>query len=255
LFMDFIKMSLWSNKCDLSLSAGNSTTLASIRESVEKLQKFVLVDNTLEVYEYLEGLKGEKEVVIDIILDNSGMELFTDVVLADFLLTSKLCARVNFHPKLMPWFVSDVTIDDFDKMFEKLASWGDEGVDECCRRWRHNMRCGKFTVVTDTLDFYTMGIPYSEMINTRPQLYKKLQQSDLLIFKGDLNYRKLVGDLNWPATTPFKDGLQGFNPTKLVALRTLKADVVVGLDDGVENEMPDSDWMITGKYAVVQALL
>lgn len=84
-------------------------------------------------------------------------------------------------------------------------------------------------------------------------LYNSLEESKLLIFKGDLNYRKLVGDMNWVHTEKFEVALRGFNPAPLVTLRTIKADVVVGLKPGQAEEVMklDKDWLTTGKYAVV----
>uniref|UniRef100_A0A1I7XV13 Sugar phosphate phosphatase n=1 Tax=Heterorhabditis bacteriophora TaxID=37862 RepID=A0A1I7XV13_HETBA len=44
-----------------------------------------------------------------------------------------------------------------------------------------------------------------------PDLYKDLSASSFIIFSGDLNYRKLVGDREWPYQTAFKlDGSQLF---------------------------------------------
>lgn len=87
-----------------------------------------------------------------------------------------------------------------------------------------------------------------------PDLYGALSSSDLALFKGDLNYRKLVGDLNWAPTTPFADALGDFRPTRVAALRTLKADVVSGLAEGVAEELDaaGADWMTSGRYAVIQ---
>jgi hypothetical protein len=93
-----------------------------------------------------------------------------------------------------------------------------------------------------------------------PDLYNELaSHSRLLIFKGDLNYRKLVGDRMWPHDTPFGVALGGFAPAPFVALRTLKAEVVVGLSsktiDRIREQFgDDTQWMVSGEYAVVQCL-
>lgn len=98
---------------------------------------------------------------------------------------------------------------------------------------------------------------FNEMIDKDPELYKKLSENALIIFKGDLNYRKLVGDIYWDFTTPFKTALRGFLPTNLVSLRTIKADTIAGLQPGQAEsvEKVDSDWLITGKYALIEFVL
>nr|KAG5700903.1 hypothetical protein BaRGS_012310 [Batillaria attramentaria] len=68
-------------------------------------------------------------------------------------------------------------------------------------------------------------------------LYQDLGQADLLFFKGDLNYRKLVGDRNWDPATPFCVSLRGFHPAPLCSLRALKADTVAGLKPGLAEEV------------------
>lgn len=85
-------------------------------------------------------------------------------------------------------------------------------------------------------------------------LYKKLAEAKLVIFKGDLNYRKLFGEKNWDPTTPVDVALQNFHPTKLCALRTIKADIVCGLKPGVAEKMEakDPEWMEKGDWGLMQ---
>lgn len=90
-----------------------------------------------------------------------------------------------------------------------------------------------------------------------PELYSKLSSAILVIFKGDLNYRKLLGDINWIHSTDLLTSLRDFNPTNLVTLRTLKADVVVGLDNDTINKLntKDKNWMVTGQYGVIHSII
>ena len=85
-------------------------------------------------------------------------------------------------------------------------------------------------------------------------LYLHLAKSQLIIFKGDLNHRKLLGDRNWPHTTSFNEALHGFAPAPLCSLRTIKADLVVGLKNEIVNDLnlKQKNWMVSGEYAVIQ---
>ena len=87
-----------------------------------------------------------------------------------------------------------------------------------------------------------------------PKLYSYLQQSSLIVVKGDLNYRKLTGDLKWPHTTPFRTALRSFHPAPLCPLRGLKAEVVVGLSEGQAETVyrQAHDWLTSGHFNVIQ---
>lgn len=87
-----------------------------------------------------------------------------------------------------------------------------------------------------------------------PKLHAKLSDAKLIIFKGDLNYRKLVDDINWEYTTSFKKALRGFEPAPILAIRTVKSDVCVGIPPGVGEKLFEEDeyWMWSGKYGLIQ---
>lgn len=87
-----------------------------------------------------------------------------------------------------------------------------------------------------------------------PALYETLQESLLMIFKGDLNYRKLLGDFNWDFCERFETCLRGFRPSNLCTLRTVKGDLICDLKSGQADELSRQkpDWMFTGDYGVIQ---
>lgn len=92
------------------------------------------------------------------------------------------------------------------------------------------------------------------MREVNQNLYTYLGEAHLVIFKGDLNYRKLLGDMKWDTTDDFLTCLRGFHPTNICTLRTLKADLVCGLPQGKAEELQrlDTEWMCTGEYGVIQ---
>jgi len=63
-------------------------------------------------------------------------------------------------------------------------------------------------------------------------------------------------DAHWPPTTPFEQATRYF-PTRLVALRTLKAEIVVGLKPGEVERCARRILLgfVNGKRGVVQARL
>ena len=107
--------------------------------------------------------------------------------------------------------------------------------------------------------FWTTGSAFSEMPSRAGDLLQYLGKRDLVVFKGDLNYRKLTGDGLWPYTTPFKTALGPLGAgsgLKILALRTNKADVCVGLKSKdqirqLDKECPKGGWLRTGKYGVI----
>lgn len=239
----------------VQLSDGSPSAI-SPSEQMQLMRTNLLSDHTSILWDLVELLRQPKSSSesrrIDLVLDNCGLELFSDICLADWLLHTGLADKVMFHCKQMPWFVSDAMIKDFKWTLSELLSSEDKNLSTLGERWGGRVRDGSF-VVTDH-PFWTTSFEYAAMESVASDLYNILSKSYLVIFKGDLNYRKLLADRNWLYTENFSIALGGFAPTNICALRTLKADVVTGLPPGVAAKAAgeSKDWMVKGQYAVCQ---
>lgn len=66
-----------------------------------------------------------------------------------------------------------------------------------------------------------------------------------------------MGDREWSfEATDFDTALRCFNPTPLLALRTMKSDTAVGLNAGTVSRLNDTDrkWLesLSGRYGFIQ---
>ena len=222
--------------------AGHTSHLQHMKEKI-------IVDNSQDVWDVI---NNEKNIRIDFVLDNSGFELFTDLCFAEFLLHANFAEEIHLHTKEIPWFVSDASKNDILWMVEQMRASSNKCLSLLGDRWFQRFRDGSF--ILQSHQFWTLAHDFSEMKSIAPDLYEELSGAKIVFFKGDLNYRKLVGDRKWSHTTPFKDALWGFLPAPLCSLRTLKADVQVGLSPGQDDHLEaiSKDWMTSGTYAVIQ---
>ncbi|EGC48916.1 DUF89 domain-containing protein [Histoplasma capsulatum var. duboisii H88] len=293
LFMEMCEICLWGNATDLSL-------LTSLTyEDIQKLQgakarkaaeENILINDLPLAFEILNSAKKARpleERRVDIVLDNAGFELFVDLILAGYLLSAGLATTIILHPKSLPWFVSDVIPSDFMDLISALAdpqafyTSPDEAGDPKAngnkpqalserevnelqflfQQWSGFHEEGKLIIRPNR--FWTTASSYWRLPHEVPELLEDLKESELVIFKGDLNYRKLVGDAQWPPTTPFTTAIGPLGSSsgiRVLALRTCKADTVVGLLEGEDERLralPDGGgekerkWAWSGKWAVV----
>ncbi|XP_008395918.1 damage-control phosphatase ARMT1 isoform X1 [Poecilia reticulata] len=258
-FNKLLQVSLWGNKCDLSISAGQENSQkASPIDSLPSLQSFILVNDSNMVWLTLNSSRrpegsGQKTADrVDIVLDNAGFELVTDLVLADFLVSSGLARHIHFHGKCFPWFVSDVTANDFQWTIRQTMAANHKWMSKSGFQWQSYLNEGIWSYHDHP--FWTQPHEFCDMAADAPDLYATLQEADLVLFKGDLNYRKLTGDRAWGHAVDFCTALRGFEPAPLCSLRTLKANVQVGLQLGQGEKLSTEDpsWMTNGKYAVIQ---
>ncbi len=218
---------------------------------ISQQSTYVLADHTHQLWDILSRADGDsKEIAI--VLDNSGFELFSDLCLAEWLLSDNKADKITLYCKSIPWFISDVTANDFDWTLTQLQSSNDVSLQTLGQLWKERINNGTMELVVHP--FWTTSYEYAAMKEVAPDLYASLSKALLVIFKGDLNYRKLLADRNWSYCQQFSTALQGFQPTNIVALRTLKADLVTGLPLGAANRAcnENNDWMVTGQYAVIQ---
>ncbi len=91
---------------------------------------------------------------------------------------------------------------------------------------------------------------------TAPALHTSLGQCGLAVLKGDLNYRKLLGDRAWEPDTPLARAAAPW-PCPYVAVRTLKSPVIAGLsrETATRAASKEETWMTSGNYGVIQSNL
>lgn len=235
----FLYNTLWGNQADLSLNPNSNDNTTP-----QAQQDHILVDDTVEVIQQLENSVSR----IDIILDNTGSELLSDLYLIDFLISNSLTNKVYLHFKAYPTFVSDATIHDFHHTRNVLARDSDANISTFGQRLNNYITSGQLQLRNDF--FWTFPLVFWEMPET---LRQDLAKANLVILKGDANYRRLLGDCAWSYTTPLKD-ITCYFPAPFVALRSLKSEVVAGLSkrqiQRVSEE--DSEWLVNGKWGVIQ---
>ncbi|MFC1996206.1 damage-control phosphatase ARMT1 family protein [Chloroflexota bacterium] len=249
--IELLYLDLWGNQADLSMWPAEGDAKPD-HDDLGEAREFLLEDRSGEVAEYLietyqvsNSLEG---LMIDFLIDNAGFELVNDLVLADFLLSKKIAGIVRFHVKPHPTYVSDATVKDVSDTLEILKAEANSQVSAFGSRmidfWGQNrLQIQPNFFWTSPLPGWDMPLP----------LKSDISQSDLVISKGDANYRRLLGDLHWPTTTPFADILAYF-PAPVVALRTVKAEIACGMQPGQAEyiAVKDPNWMIDGRWGMVQ---
>ncbi|MFG2606151.1 damage-control phosphatase ARMT1 family protein [Streptomyces sp. NPDC048514] len=231
--------SLWGNRADLGFRL--SAAAAEAREPVPAL----VADDSEALWSLLPP-GGAATLVL--VADNAGRELVPDLLLIAHLLTEGRAERAVLHVKPHPYYVSDATTADVVDALQRLrAAPGAAG--EYGRVLRSAMAGGRLDVRAHP--FSCAPLPYAQMPD---DLRAEFAAATLTIFKGDLNYRRLVGDRRWPPTTPFQRATAWF-PGPVAALRTLKSDVITGLSAATETALVAAEgqrWRTSGTHALIQ---
>jgi len=243
-FERLLHASLWGNRSDLSYEVarrlGRPTGAPEERTNL-------LVDDSKRLWDLLRTKKCSR---LAILADNAGTELLMDLALADYLLCQDLVEEVQVHVKPCPFFVSDAMAEDVGLGLAALEAAGG-AARELAQRLRTQIAGDDLRLVTHW--YYGTSLFFFQLPE---DLRTMLAEADLAVAKGDVNYRRLLGDAHWPPTTAFEQATRYF-PAPVVALRTLKAEIIVGLKPGEAERLrvDDPAWLINGRRGVVQARL
>ncbi|MFF7448022.1 MULTISPECIES: ARMT1-like domain-containing protein [unclassified Streptomyces] len=229
--------SLWGNRADLGFRLSDAD--AEGRAAVPGL----VADDSAALGALLDGAD-----TLCLVADNAGRELVPDLLLIAHLLAEGRVRRVILHVKPYPYYVSDATTADVVDAVRRLIRAPGAAAGHGRALWTA-MADGTLTVRAHP--FSCAPLPYEAMPD---DLRAEFAAATLTVFKGDLNYRRLVGDRRWPPTTPFAD-VTAYFPGPVAALRTLKSDVITGLDPATETALVAAEgqgWRTGGTYALIQ---
>jgi hypothetical protein len=234
--------SLWGNRADLSNVALVAQARAGLLAYEER--RNILINHTAAAADLLaRGL-----LRVDFFCDNVGLDLLSDLSLTDYLLRRGRVQRAVFHLKDRPFFVSDAMPVDVGLMLERLRASGHRASGEMAERLTSYCEDGRLMLTSDP--FWASGLMFRQM---PARIASQLAQSDLVVLKGDVNYRRLLDDRHWPHSTPLEDCTAYF-PARFLLLRTLKGEIMVGLAPGEAEAISAADptWLTNGKRGIIQ---
>lgn len=187
----------------------------------KKPRSHILVDDIQAVYEVLEGARKEHKENrrVDIVLGGDGIELSDSLLLALFLLEQQLATRVVLHaPRSLQDPVVPATstyLTDFTTIYQlpeepdnsgdrppslgdllpKLGS-GDKNhlpfLNELLEKWQNGHQ-GALTLQEEP--FWNYWYSFWELEEHAPEILKQFQEAEVVIVRGDFNYRKLTEDV------------------------------------------------------------
>jgi uncharacterized protein with ATP-grasp and redox domains len=236
---------LWGNRADLSNFTVQEKALTGLAVIAER--HLILIDHTGQIRELLAGGLPR----LDFICDNVGSDLLFDLALADFLLCRGWVREIHLNLKSQPFFVSDAMPADARRTVDLLKAAPGAGLPALGVRLDEFLSAGQ--LVFDTDPFWTTWLMFRQM---PLHLRQALASSGLVLVKGDVNYRRLLDDRRWPPETRM-EAVCAYFPAPFVALRTLKGEIMVGLQPGQAQALQAEDptWMINGKRGVIQLVL
>ena len=245
-----LRSSLWGNRVDLSnyeIDRGHAGSVIAAAAgappagSADNPADELVIDHTAAA---LRSLARARRV--DVATDNAGAELVCDLALVDHLLAGGV-RQVRLHVKDAPFFVSDATAADLHATLAALSAQPPPA-QALGRRLAAALAAGRLRVQPHW--FWNGPRHYPDLPG---DLSAAFAQADVMIFKGDVNYRRLLSDRRWPADAEVA-AIVSYLPAPALILRTLKSEIVAGLAPGQAAELArrDREWLINGRRGIIQ---
>lgn len=246
-----LKMNLSANSTDLSQLFWEQ--FSEVRAAIDDSKEFWA--------DYASDLGGTSR--INILVDNFGIEFLSDIILGYYFILKKgrdTDIEIIYHVNELPIFVSDVKSGDEKLLFDILSKLTENN--EEYTALLDDIRSFIGTKLIFRPDFFwNMPDNYnivskSEYKNTRELSAIKdiFNGSNLLIVKGDLNYRRMVGDRNYNPNKKIESRI-GYIKCPILIIRSFKSDcTLLGRKgrDFLRNKNIEQDWQSSGKYGIIQ---
>ena len=250
----------------------NSSDLSQTNASVGEIRNTNMPINDTE--DFCNFLKTEnafnRDSTIQLITANCGQELISDILLGISLLKRTNAQQVVYHIKRLPIFVSDSIMSDVYDAMKAISR---------CKHIKRKNEAYIFTLQHNetSKEGPTESITYQCLFNDGmvkqlvfkvndcwhlPTLFKDFSifqewneenTCSLIIIKGDLNYRRLVGDYKYNCDESVKDKTR-YIKKPLLILRSLKSNVVLDIptEKAQELDAQNPNWRTAGDYGIVQ---
>ncbi len=234
--------SLWGNRVDLSLfSIAEKSRGRVLHEQGENL----LIDQSKRLVELLDRASR-----IDLMRDNTGQELVSDLIAVWHVLTMETHRTVHLHAKRYPFYVSDAMVADIDETVDALCSDSSPLLGSVGRGIRSFQEEGRLHMGDHF--FWTGPLHYPDLPS---DLLQELSSADVVLLKGDINYRRTVSDRRWDLSENLKD-IAHYFPATIALLRTMKSEAIVDIDEEYAEELDaqDSEWKVNGERGLIRVV-
>jgi hypothetical protein len=233
---------LWGNRVDLGCFELDESRR---REVFLHDRDNLVVDDADEVVAALGRAQR-----LDMILDNAGSELACDLLLAERLLSEgpPACRTVTLHVKASPFFVSDAMGKDVRATITAFSSDGDPRLARIGSRLEGALTAGRLAIRGHW--FWNSPLHFPRM---PADIREPMSAADIVVVKGDANYRRLLEDRKWPTCSRMEE-IAGYFPSAFACLRTMKSEIVVDVprERAARLGAEDPAWLTNGRRGLVR---